>query len=88
MALSTGCRARFRDQGSALIEAALLIALLAVVCLIGTGGTGKEAKRAYCQSAQALYDGGTAGTGLPPEDSDSLTYACADVLTTLPSSED
>jgi pilus assembly protein Flp/PilA len=54
--LSTWLRARFADseRGASLVEYALLVALIAVVCIIGVQILGKNASTSFSSTGSAI----------------------------------
>lgn len=77
MPLSYVYRHTRSERGSTLVEATLVVALIAVVCAMGVAGMSKDLKRSYCQTALAM-DGGTSGSGLPPNGDPPLQFICGD----------
>jgi pilus assembly protein Flp/PilA len=62
--LATWVRARFGDteRGASLVEYALLVALIAVVCIAAIGVLGKEAKSAFQEVGDSIGEA-TPGAG-------------------------
>ena len=56
--LSTWLRARFGDteRGASLVEYALLVALIAVICIIALQFLGEEASSSFNSTGQAISD--------------------------------
>jgi pilus assembly protein Flp/PilA len=61
--LATWIKARFHndDQGASLVEYALLVALIAVVCIVAVGVLGKNANTAFESVGQSIGDAVGAG---------------------------
>lgn len=65
------------ESGSALVEFALLVALISITSMAALQVFGGQVKEEYCSANYAFYnahDGGTSGTGLPGPG--SLEYEC------------
>jgi len=65
------------ESGSALVEFALLVALISISSMAALHVFGGEVKEEYCSANYAFYnarDGGTSGSGLPGPG--SLEYEC------------
>lgn len=54
--LATWLRARFSDdeRGASLVEYALLVALIAVVCIVAIGFLGKEASSTFNETGNSI----------------------------------
>jgi pilus assembly protein Flp/PilA len=57
--LATWLRARFSDsdRGAALVEYALLVALIAVACIIAINTLGQESKSSFERTGSAIGEG-------------------------------
>ena len=64
------CRFRAEIRGAAIIETALLVALVAVVCIASIGAISEDSKKTYCQVANQISPGGVLGRGPGALDAD------------------